>query len=40
MATFGQMTDEVSRKLAGFTLRQDRQTHLIAYHVRMIDADI
>jgi hypothetical protein len=30
MATFGQMTDEVSRKLAGFTLRQDRQTHLIA----------
>ena len=28
MATFGQMTDEVSRKLAGFTLRQDRQTHL------------
>jgi hypothetical protein len=30
MATFGQMTDEVSRKLAGFTLRQDRQTHVIA----------
>jgi hypothetical protein len=30
MATFGQMTDEVSRKLAGFTLRQDRQTHLIS----------
>lgn len=30
MATFGQMTDEVSRKLAGFTLRQDRQTHLTA----------
>lgn len=28
MATFGQITDEVSRKLAGFTLRQDRQTHL------------
>ena len=28
MATFGQMTDEVARKLAGFTLRQDRQTHL------------
>jgi hypothetical protein len=28
MATFGTMTDEVSRKLAGFTLRQDRQTHL------------
>jgi hypothetical protein len=24
------MTDEVSRKLAGFTLRQDRQTHLTA----------
>ena len=30
MATFGSMTDEVSRKLAGFTLRQDRQTHLTA----------
>lgn len=29
MATFSQMTDEVSRKLAGFTLRQDRQTHVI-----------
>lgn len=28
MASFGQMTDEVVRKLAGFTLRQDRQTHL------------
>ena len=28
MATFGTMTDEVARKLAGFTLRQDRQTHL------------
>lgn len=28
MATFSQMADEVSRKLAGFTLRQDRQTHL------------
>jgi hypothetical protein len=28
MATFGSMTDEVARKLAGFTLRQDRQTHL------------
>jgi hypothetical protein len=28
MTTFGQMTDEVIRKLAGFTLRQDRQTHL------------
>jgi hypothetical protein len=28
MATFGQIADEVSRKLAGFTLRQDRQTHL------------
>jgi hypothetical protein len=24
------MTDEVSRKLAGFTLRQDRQTHLVS----------
>ena len=30
MATFGQMTDEVSRKLAGFTLRQDRQTHIVS----------
>jgi hypothetical protein len=30
MATFGQMTDEVSRKLSGFTLRQDRQTHLVS----------
>ena len=30
MATFGSMTDEVMRKLAGFTLRQDRQTHLTA----------
>jgi hypothetical protein len=30
MATFGQMTDEVARKLAGFTLRQDRQTHLVS----------
>jgi hypothetical protein len=29
MTTFGSMTDEVVRKLAGFTLRQDRQTHLI-----------
>jgi hypothetical protein len=28
MATFGTITDEVARKLAGFTLRQDRQTHL------------
>lgn len=28
MATLGTMTDEVVRKLAGFTLRQDRQTHL------------
>jgi hypothetical protein len=28
MTTFGSMTDEVVRKLAGFTLRQDRQTHL------------
>ena len=30
MTTFAQMTDEVARKLAGFTLRQDRQTHLTA----------
>jgi hypothetical protein len=30
MATFGSMADEVVRKLAGFTLRQDRQTHLTA----------
>ena len=30
MATFGSMTDEIVRKLAGFTLRQDRQTHLTA----------
>ena len=30
MATFGSMADEVARKLAGFTLRQDRQTHLTA----------
>lgn len=30
MATFGKMTDEVSRKLSGFTLRQDRQSHLTA----------
>lgn len=28
MTTFAQMADEVARKLAGFTLRQDRQTHL------------
>lgn len=28
MTTFIQMADEVARKLAGFTLRQDRQTHL------------
>lgn len=28
MATFSTMAEEVSRKLAGFTLRQDRQTHL------------
>lgn len=28
MATFGTLTDEVARKLAGFTLRQDRQTYL------------
>jgi hypothetical protein len=30
MSTFNQMADEVTRKLAGYTLRQDRQTHLIA----------
>ena len=30
MPTFNQMADEVTRKLAGFTLRQDRQTHLLA----------
>jgi hypothetical protein len=30
MATFSQMVDEVTRKLSGFTLRQDRQTHLTA----------
>jgi hypothetical protein len=29
MATFSQMAEEVSRKMAGFTYRQDRQTHLI-----------
>jgi hypothetical protein len=29
MATFGSMADEVVRKLAGFTLRQDRQTHVV-----------
>lgn len=28
MATFGSMIDEVKRKLAGYTLRQDRQTYL------------
>lgn len=28
--TFSSLADEVSRKLAGFTLRQDRQTHLSA----------
>lgn len=28
MATFSSMADEVIRKLSGFTLRQDRQTHL------------
>ena len=28
MATFSSLAEEVSRKLAGFTLRQDRQTHL------------
>lgn len=30
MATFGSMADEVGRKLAGYTLRNDRQTHLIS----------
>ena len=30
MATLGSMADEVVRKLAGFTLRQDRQTHLVS----------
>ena len=30
MATFSQIVDEVTRKLAGFTLRQDRQTYLIS----------
>jgi hypothetical protein len=30
MATLSQMVDEVSLKLAGFTLRQDRQTYLTA----------
>ena len=30
MATFGTMADEVGRKLAGYTLRNDRQTHLIS----------
>lgn len=28
MPTFNQLADEVTRKLSGFTLRQDRQTHL------------
>lgn len=28
MTTFSSLAEEVSRKLAGFTLRQDRQTHL------------
>lgn len=28
MATFGQMIDEVALKMAGYTMRQDRQTHL------------
>lgn len=30
MPTFNQLADEVTRKLSGFTLRQDRQTHLTA----------
>jgi len=30
MPTFNQMAEEVSRKMAGFTYRQDRQTHLKA----------
>jgi hypothetical protein len=30
MATLGSMINEVVRKLSGFTLNQDRQTHLIA----------
>jgi hypothetical protein len=30
MATFGSMADEVGRKLAGYTLRNDRQTYLIS----------
>jgi hypothetical protein len=30
MPTFNQMAEEVSRKMAGFTYRQDRQTHLMA----------
>jgi hypothetical protein len=30
MTTFNALAEEVSRKLAGFTLRQDRQTHLTA----------
>jgi hypothetical protein len=30
MPTFNQLADEVTRKLSGFTLRQDRQTHLVA----------
>lgn len=28
MPTFNQLADEVTRKLSGYTLRQDRQTHL------------
>jgi hypothetical protein len=30
MPTFNQMAEEVSRKMAGFTYRQDRQTHLMS----------
>lgn len=30
MSTFTQMTDEVSRKLSGFTLRQEKQTALLS----------
>lgn len=30
MPTFNQLADEVTRKLSGFTLRQDRQSHLLS----------
>lgn len=30
MPTFNQLADEVTRKLSGYTLRQDRQTHITA----------